>query len=123
MTAPSEFNCDRTDNPVCPHCGHEYPFEPEPNFKETCDSCGGLYLVSKHRSVTYSTTPTTELDEKLKVARRQLDELEGLIRELEDAGRGSDKHLLRHKERIANLRRAFDDVVAQLTAEETEAAR
>jgi len=52
---------DRTDTPICPHCGAAHPkpwdLDNDEDFPETveCSECGEPYEVTTHIKITYST--------------------------------------------------------------------
>lgn len=57
----AEIDCDYTDEPVCPHCGEEYPvcedwgWDANNEAETQCHECGESYKVTAHYSVSYST--------------------------------------------------------------------
>ena len=64
-----EFDCEGTDECVCPHCGYEETDSweigagREEDGETECSSCGKPYAYSRHVRVTYS---TEKLKEKAK---------------------------------------------------------
>ena len=60
-----KWECDFTEDPVCPHCGHverdawEFDFGGglEGDGEVTCGECEREYFCSRHVSVSYSTEP------------------------------------------------------------------
>ena len=58
-----EFDCEYTDECVCPYCGHEQSDSweigtgSEEDGETYCGSCGKDFAYSRHIRVTYSTEP------------------------------------------------------------------
>lgn len=58
------MNTEFTDKPICPYCGHSERNVWEIDFggmdgdvEHTCGSCGEDYSLSRHVSVSYSSSP------------------------------------------------------------------
>lgn len=55
------YDCEYTNEIVCPHCGHKHSdsWEMEPKDEEctttNCDSCGKSFSLCVQRSTTYTT--------------------------------------------------------------------
>lgn len=62
MGRPSDFDCDFTDNMVCPWCGYEHgdSWEFNEDSGETdCNECGKTFKFERDISITYSTSKPT----------------------------------------------------------------
>lgn len=63
----SQIDCDHTDDPVCPHCGHvvtdawELDFNVIEQCEIECDECHKPFRVTRDCSVSYSTEIKAEL--------------------------------------------------------------
>lgn len=62
MSALVEIDHEYTDAPVCPKCGYAMPdawelgFGSNEDIETQCDRCDAPMTVSRHVSVSYSTT-------------------------------------------------------------------